>query len=341
MVLASIFLFAPWSLVEHCCGQQPASAIKISNETVYRITMTTTFVVPAGNDKISQLRVYHALPTVRPWSKSSAKFGASDLSFTPKTAKQECHAATDSHYLLWTTNKTEKPGTKFTLATTMTVASVDRTLNLAAAKVTWNDYVKPAKNKTAVVDLSLARRVHPELAKTAAKLKASLPPPEAVQAMCQWIVDTIKYDAAVPFPPSDVDSILRIKRGHCGHQATVLEQMTASAGIPFRTVWGLNLYAPDGRTSDLQKVRADYTNIHTWAEVYFPGIGWVEVDPELGTSAFSLPAHQIQCNRWFQNYSIWMRESGMDKQPTWTTVQDGFQSDYGVEHIISYSKKKK
>jgi hypothetical protein len=136
-----------------------------------------------------------------------------------------------------------------------------------------------------------------------------------------------------------VDSIVRNKCGHCGHQATVLAQMMASAGIPMRGVTGLNLYAPDGLTGGLQAIRADFTNIHTWAEVYFPGIGWVEVDPAMGAKAFSIRGYRIQNNRWFQNYAIWIREGGVDKQPTWTAEKGTFRSDYGVENIISYVKK--
>ena len=69
--------------------------------------------------------------------------------------------------------------------------------------------------------------------------------------------------------------------------------------------------------------------------------GWVEVDPALGAKGFSLPADQIQNNRWFQNYSIWMRESKVEKQPTWTADEGKFRSDYGVEHIISYSRSER
>jgi transglutaminase-like putative cysteine protease len=338
-ILTGFSAVAVFAVLEAPRAQTQSTTVKTFNSTVYQIKMTTTFVVPAGNDKINQVRVYHALPTLRPWSQSRTKFGATNSRFTPNTAKKEYHAPTDSHYLLWTVNGQQKPGTKLTFVSTMTVSSPDRYFNPRTARVKWEDYATRPRDKAAVVDPAVVKAIHPELAKTAARFKADYSPPEAVQAMCRWIVDTIKYDASVTFAPTDVDRIVLKKCGHCGHQATVLRQLTASAGIPIRTVSGMNLYAPDGRTSDLQKVRADFTNIHTWAEVYFPGIGWVEADPGLGAKAFSLPAHQIQNNRWFQNYSIWLRESGVDKQPTWTPVKGGFRSDYGVEHIISYSRK--
>jgi hypothetical protein len=321
-------------------AQNLPPSVTTSNTKVYQIKMTTTFVVPAGNEKIDQVRVYHALPTLRPWSQAKNKFGAANLEFIPNTAKEEYHEPTDSRFLIWTVDGQQKPGTKLTFVSNMTITSVDRKYDAKAAKVKWDDYSTPQEDKAAVVDPKIAKSVHPDLAKLAAKLRADHSPPEAVQAMCKWILDNIKYDAAVPFVPADVDSTLKKKCGHCGHQAVLLEQLTASAGIPFRNIFGMNLYAPDGRKSDLQKVRADYTNIHTWAEVYFPGVGWIEVDPGQGANVYSLPAHLIQNNRWFQNYSIWMREGGVEKQPTWKPVKGGFRSDYGVENTISYSMKK-
>ncbi len=335
--LVALTLTALVAVVGPMRGQTP-DAVKTSKPTTFEVEMTTTFVVPAGNDKIDQVRVYHALPTPRKWS-AEGKHGAAKLSFSPKSAEELTHDETDSRHLLWTLEGRQKPGTKLTFKSDMTIPSADRSLNLKAVKTVWKDYDKRPEDKTALVDLAVVKAVHPELAKVAAKLKADLPPAQAVQAMCKWVVDTIKYDASVTFTPADIGDIVKQKCGHCGHQAAVLEQLTASAGIPIRTVWGMNLYAADGRTSALQKVRSDYTNIHTWAEVYLPKVGWVEVDPGLGDKAFSLPATLIQNNRWFQNYAIWMRESGKDKQPTWTPVKDGFRSDYGVEHVISYKKK--
>jgi len=321
-------------------AQDVSPAIKTSRPVTYVVTMTTTFVVPAGNDKIDQLRVYHALPTLRSWSPLKAAIGATKLDFVPKTANEQAHEPTASRHLLWQIDGRQKPGEKLTFSSTLTIPSPSRALDVGSVRTTWKHYEAAPKDRLAVVDPAIAKAVHPEVAKLAAKFKAAAPPAQAVQAMCKWIVDTIKYDASVPFASSDVGSILKNKCGHCGHQAALLQQLTASAGIPYRMVWGLNLYAPDGRTAELRKVRSDFVNVHTWAEVYLPGVGWVELDPGLGANAFNVPDHLIQNNRWFQNYSIWMREGGADKVPTWTAVPGGFRSDYGVENVISYTKKK-
>ena len=337
-IFAIVFALALSNAVENSRGEPLPTGVKTSNPTVYKITMTTTFVTPA-NGKVDQVRVYHALPTLRSWSESKAKFGATELGSLPKSAKAENHPATDSHYLIWTVNGVQKPGAKSSFTTTMTVTSADRDFDPAAAKVTWKKYATPPKDKSAAVDPAAAKMVHPELAKVAAKFKADLAPAEAVREMCKWIVDNIKYDASVPYPTTDVDSIVRKKCGHCGHQAKVIEQLTAAAGIPTRAAWGMNLYAPDGRTSELQAIRPDFTNVHTWAEVYFPDVGWIEVDPALGAKAFSLPAHQIQSNRWFQNYAVWYRDDGVDKMPKWTVDGGKFRSDCGLENTIAYVKK--
>ena len=88
----------------------------------------------------------------------------------------------------------------------------------------------------------------------------------------------------------------------------LFEAMCAGAGIPTRIVVGLNLNTPDGE-GDLHKIRPDYQNQHTWAEIYLPGSGWVEIDPGMGARP-THPAQLIQNNTDFQNYVIWIIEDG-------------------------------
>jgi transglutaminase-like putative cysteine protease len=334
----AVSLVAVFAVAESSPVETPASPIKTSDPVVYHIKVETTFVVPEGNNEIDQVRIFQALPTRRRWDPPGAAQGATEVQFTPKEAKKLVDSKTGARYVLWTVNGRQKPGTKLTLTTTMTVSSPKRTFDVENASVSWDDYAKRPTDKTAVVDLAGATSVHPELAKVAAQIKADYSPPEAVLEMCKWIVKNIKYDASVPFATSDVNSIVANKCGQCGHRAVVLRQLTAAVGIPFRTAWGMYLRVPDGRKDPLVKIRSDYSNEHSWGEVYFPGIGWVEVDSALGAKAFAVRPYTIQNNRWFENYAIWFREAGANKRPTWTPVAGGFKSDYGVENFISFSK---
>ncbi len=231
-----VILVAAGSLVQ---GQTPSKAVQTSRIAVYEIEITTTLVIPVGNDKIDQVKVFHALPTLRAWSPAKALRGATKVTFSPATGKELSEKPAESRHLLWVIDGVQKPGAKHTCRSTMTVASPDRTLNLKAVSTAWKDYDVPSADKAAVVDPAVVKTLHPELAKVAAKLKAELPPARAVQAMCKYIVDNYKYDASVIFKTSDIQSIVLAKRGHCGHQATLLRQLTAAAGVPNRTVYGI------------------------------------------------------------------------------------------------------
>jgi transglutaminase-like putative cysteine protease len=292
-----VSLVAAFAVAESSQVETPASAIKTSHPTVYQIKIETTFVVPEGNNEIDQVRIFQALPTRRAWDPPGALHGATEVKITPSAAKQSIDHKTGSRYILWTVNGRPKPGTELTLTTTMTVSSPERTFDVKAASVSWDDYAKRTADKTAVVYPTFAASVHPELAKVAAQIKADHSPPEAVLEMCKWIVKNIKYDASVPYATTDVNSIVANKRGQCGHRAVVLRQLTAAAGIPFRSAWGMYLRVPDGRKDPLVKIRSDFSNEHSWAEVYFPGIGWVEVDSALGGKAYSVQPYAIQNNR--------------------------------------------
>lgn len=154
---------------------------------------------------------------------------------------------------------------------------------------------------------------------------------------CKWITANIKYDASVPYGSDDLPATLKNKKGHCGHQLHVFQTMCSLAEIPCKTVVGLNLYRPDGMAA-LHKIRPDYENAHSWAEILLPGSGWVEIDPGQGDKAYSLPAQLIQNNADYQNYVVWMRVDGQWKIAQWEYRDGKWFSAYGIENVRTYKK---
>ena len=319
-------------------AEDPRPGVVIRGAVDFQVRMTTTVVVPLTNRSIDVLRVWHALPTHRPWSVSNRGVGATGITASAG-GKQEYNQRHNSHHIYWQIAGRQNPGSRHTFTTRFTVRSLERDFDPEKVRVTWQDYRKPASDPTAQGDPSLAAKVHPQIASLADEIRKSMPPPAAVRAFCQWIHQTIKYDASVPYAATDVAASVRQRRGHCGHHAAVLGQFCQHVKIPYRMVRGLNLYQQDGRGA-LHAIKADYTNVHTWAEVYFPGIGWIEVEPSSGANAYRIPAKMIQNNPWFQNYSIWIREAGAFKQPTWSYRQGKYSSDYGVENLIRFTIRK-
>ena len=131
---------------------------------------------------------------------------------------------------------------------------------------------------------------------TASSTRSREPSPgRAALEFCKWVTENVKYDASVPYGSRDLPSILTHKKGHCGHQLTMFEAMCLRAGIPTRTVVGLNLNTPGG-IGPLHEIRPDFQNQHTWAQVYLPGSGWIEIDPGMASKGLfsSSPSHPEQ-----------------------------------------------
>ncbi len=90
----------------------------------------------------------------------------------------------------------------------------------------------------------------------------------------------IPYSLEVPAPPSSQDAVdyflFDLKQGYCDYYATAMTVMARAAGLPARLVTG---YA----SGSYDSLRAEYIvreeDAHSWSEVYFPGIGWVEFEP--------------------------------------------------------------
>jgi hypothetical protein len=96
------------------------------------------------------------------------------------------------------------------------------------------------------------------------------------------------YTLDVPAPPPNQDVadyfLFYLQQGYCDYYATAMVVLSRAAGLPARLVSG---YATG--TYDPPNARYIVTadNAHSWVEIYFSGIGWVEFEPTGGLPAIA------------------------------------------------------
>jgi hypothetical protein len=73
------------------------------------------------------------------------------------------------------------------------------------------------------------------------------------------------------------------REGFCTQFATSMVLLARELGLPSRVVYG----ATTGRKVGPDEYLVTGSSMHTWVEVYFPGIGWYPFDP---TPGFSVPS---------------------------------------------------
>ena len=101
---------------------------------------------------------------------------------------------------------------------------------------------------------------------------------------------TYPYTLDLPPPPSNRDVVdyflYDLQEGYCDYYASAMVVMARSVGIPARLASG---YAQG--TFDAERGRWVVTEKdgHSWVEVYFAGIGWVEFEPTAGLPALTRP----------------------------------------------------
>jgi transglutaminase-like putative cysteine protease len=174
-----------------------------------------------------------------------------------------------------------------------------------------------ATSLMATVDVETLRGIWPEYPEWVRTRYLALPPvPDRVtnlarditaaaptlydraEAIERYLRQNYDYTLDVPTPPRDRDPVdyflFDLGEGYCDYYASAMVVLARSVGIPARLVVG---YV--GGTYD--PAQATYTvreeNAHSWVEVYFPGIGWVEFEPtpaqpgfqRIGTGAAPLP----------------------------------------------------
>ncbi len=111
-------------------------------------------------------------------------------------------------------------------------------------------------------------------------LTVSQPTPYDQARAIENYLRQIPYNLEIPDPPLDLDIVdyflFELQQGYCDYYASAMVVLARAAGLPARLVVG---YA-SGSYDPLKAVyRVSEADGHSWPEIYFPGIGWVEFEP--------------------------------------------------------------
>lgn len=133
--------------------------------------------------------------------------------------------------------------------------------------------------------------ITPETIALADELTAGLTNPfDKAIAIRDWLRNNIAYNDQIQAPPDGVEPIHYIlfegKEAYCNYYASSMVMMLRSQGIPARFVAG---YAQGDWDEESSSYRVRSSNSHTWAEVFFPGYGWIQFEPTAALPAGDRP----------------------------------------------------
>jgi len=101
---------------------------------------------------------------------------------------------------------------------------------------------------------------------------------------------TYPYSLEISPPPPDRDVVdyflFDLKTGYCDYYATSMIVLARAVGLPARLVIGYanGIYSPTKAEYVIREADA-----HSWVEIYFAGIGWIEFEPTASKLQIKLP----------------------------------------------------
>ena len=101
---------------------------------------------------------------------------------------------------------------------------------------------------------------------------------------------TYTYTLDLPAPPADRDIVdyflFDLQRGYCDYYASAMVVMARAAGLPARLASG---YAQGSYDYAAQRWVVSEKEGHSWVEIHFAGLGWVEFEPTAGQPGLLRP----------------------------------------------------
>lgn len=117
-------------------------------------------------------------------------------------------------------------------------------------------------------------------------------PYDKAMAIQNYLIANYGYDLNAPPTPSGEDAVgyflFKSRKGYCSIFASSMVVMCRQAGIPARWVTGFSTGEYDKKD---KKYHVRLKDAHAWAELYFPGYGWIQFDPTPGGSGNNLIAY--------------------------------------------------
>lgn len=127
---------------------------------------------------------------------------------------------------------------------------------------------------------------NPEIIRTASQIASGEDDLFAVAAkLADWTKQNIKYDLSslAEGTSQKAGEVLQSKKGKCDDLTNLFLAMARSLGIPARFVSGV---------SYTELIKNNW-GPHGWAEIYFPGYGWIPFDATYGEFGFTDPTHVL------------------------------------------------
>ena len=136
--------------------------------------------------------------------------------------------------------------------------------------------------------LQLPDSVDPAVGQLAARLTEEAETTYAKAKTLETALRRIPYSDDIQKAPLGRDPVsyflFDLQEGYCDYYATSMVVMLRMLSIPSRLATG---YAEGEYQPDTQEYLVTNKDAHTWVEVYFSGLGWIEFEPTASESALS------------------------------------------------------
>ena len=128
--------------------------------------------------------------------------------------------------------------------------------------------------------LQLPADLPPELAAYAAEITAGAETPYDKALAIEAALRKLPYTLDVPPPPKDREVVSwflnDLGKGYCDYFASAMVVLARLSGVPARLAIG---YASGNYDRQADQYTVTEMDAHSWAEVYFPGFGWIPFEP--------------------------------------------------------------